>query len=77
MYPEASCPYGTLNQGTIRIDNETLKLNIGRGCKETSDMFKNGYIYLNEDGTTRQEPADYMEDGVVEYTNAIYRKFPD
>lgn len=67
---------GTLNQGTIRIDNETLKLNIGRGCNETSDMFKNGYIYLNEDGSTRQEPADYMEEGVVEYTNALYRKFP-
>ena len=67
---------GTLDQGTIRIDNETLKLNVGRGCNVTSDMFKNGYIYPNEDGSTSQVAADYIEEGVVEYTNALYRKFP-
>ncbi|MBQ3215458.1 MAG: hypothetical protein IJB11_04990, partial [Oscillospiraceae bacterium] len=66
---------GTLDEGTIRIDNESLKLNVGRGCNVTSDMLKNGYIYPNEDGSTRQEPADYLEDGVVAYTNDLYRKF--
>lgn len=69
---------GTLDTGTIRIDNETMKLNIGRGCNTTSDMFKNGYIYYNaEDDTTTRVEADYLEDGVVEYTGALYRKFPE
>ena len=67
---------GTLEDGTIRIDNATLKLNVGRGCNVTSDMFKNYFLELEEDGSVPQTPADYIEEGVVEYTSASYRKFP-
>ena len=67
---------GTLDDGTIRIDNDTLKLNIGRGCNVTSDMFKNYFLELAEDGSVPQTPVDYIEEGVAEYTNALYRKSP-
>ena len=59
----------------IRIDNETLKLNIGRGCNVTPAMYKNYFIYPTESEFT-QVAVDYTEEGVVEYTGASYRKYP-
>ena len=67
---------GTLDDGTIRIDNKDLKLNVGRGCNVTSDMFKNYFLKLEADGSIPQTPANYLEEGVVEYTGELYRKFP-
>ncbi|MBQ3215619.1 MAG: hypothetical protein IJB11_05840 [Oscillospiraceae bacterium] len=68
---------GLLDEGTIRIDNNTLKMNIGQGCNITSDMFKNYFLTPGPNDTFPQTPADYIEEGVVEYTNALYRKFPN
>ena len=68
---------GTLNEDAIRIDNATHKLNVGIGTNINTDSLKNKYLYPDEDGGFPQQPADYEADGVVEYTNQLYRRMPD
>ncbi len=67
---------GTLDEGTIRIDNATLRLNVGAGNNVIPAMFKNYFLYPNESGGHDQTAADYEQTGVVQYTKASYRKFP-
>jgi len=68
---------GTMNSGAIRIDNATHKLNVGIGTNINTDSLKNKYLYPDENGGFPQQPADYEADGVVEYTNHLYRRVPD
>jgi len=68
---------GTLNEDAIRIDNATHKLNVGIGTNINTDSLKNKYLYPDENGGFPQRPADYEADGVVEYTNQLYRRVPD
>ena len=67
---------GTLNAGAIRLDNNTMMLHVGVGTNIDATKYKNGFTVHGEDGV-RQVPADYEAEGVVEYTNQLYRRVPD
>lgn len=67
---------GTLDQGAIRIDNDTMMLYVGIGNNITSDSLKNGFTSHDENGGVTQYYADYEEEGVVEYTGKSYRRYP-
>ncbi len=68
---------GTLNQGAIRLDNNTMMLHVGLGTNITSARLKNGFTAHDETGKVLQYPADYEEEGVVEYTDMLYRRQPE
>lgn len=51
----------------IRIDNNSLRLNVGTGCNITSDWFAN----TNPDETA----VDYVQAGRAAFTDENYRRF--